>query len=635
MLDKLWNPSKNKTFNPSQDDLDIDFSYKEKYRNLVYYTQPFEEVFLNWDRAVIFSDMAKQQEHIKKEVEIYAKYEYFNKTLQEKILNQYKLFYYHNWYYYNKWKLNEFLTRDQNLTNTFITAQTPQTPQTAQTPQTTQKKQTLTVSTEAIRKITWYSPYVIPAWAKDWKTYYLEWQDKILQDKAPIILVDGSRQIWKSKTIAEKAVELSFLPNEDTLVGGFIKKTTDVIRNYILQYIQPFPENTFEHFKSEGYILNTKSWTKIYFRTLDNWAENVLGLTLHNIIVDEAQLIPTQVFEDVLEPTLATTNWRMILIWTPWRSAKGYYYDLIMDAKINIEHQWKKIAVTSPTNPDVSYYQIDYTQNPLISPRLRKKIEANLNKASTQRQYLCRWDAWEDQLFRPEIINEYPTLSQDGYFVITFDPARKWTDRSAYSVSYTFNWVIYILISGFVPKVHKSKWSKQIQFYTKWLIKQFEHFEKLTFGVDLRGIWEWFSEAWMNHYKNPEIKSQSLIEITYTTWNAQSIKWLDWKVSKTLLISNAIDYMDEGTVKVLKVANKDLIEEMQFCYEDEDRKGFIAMKSTYKDDIVNTMLTNIFIIHIRKFIKRSSIISTPDKSEFSEWNNEFAAKKTQRINSIW
>jgi len=151
----------------------------------------------------------------------------------------------------------------------------------------------------------------------------------------------------------------------------------------------------------------------------------------------------------------------------------------------------------------------------------------------------------------------------------------------------------------------------------------------------LRGIWEWFSEAWMNHYKNPEIKSQSLIEITYTTWNAQSIKWLDWKVSKTLLISNAIDYMDEGTVKVLKVANKDLIEEMQFCYEDEDRKGFIAMKSTYKDDIVNTMLTNIFIIHIRKFIKRSSIISTPDKSEFSEWNNEFAAKKTQRINSIW
>ena len=50
------------------------------------------------------------------------------------------------------------------------------------------------------------------------------------------------------------------------------------------------------------------SSTKIYFRTLGDGAQNVLGLTLYNIIIDEAQLVDEQVFEDALLPTLTTTG---------------------------------------------------------------------------------------------------------------------------------------------------------------------------------------------------------------------------------------------------------------------------------------------------------------------------------------
>lgn len=624
MLDKTWKIW-DWYFNPQQnsDEL-LPEAEKKKYKNLLYYTLPFEMHFENVDNAVIFKDMASQQDYIKKEIALYVKYEYFNNPISEKIIDQYNNFYFYKWYFYKIDELKLWLVQKSWHNNTFIRANPDHY---AQENIPWQKK--LVISREAIRKISWYSPRVVPAWSESWTKVYIEWQDVILQDESPIILVDWSRQIWKSLTIAEKAVELSFLPNEDTLVWAFIKKTTDVIRNYMLRHIKKFPEWTFEHFKSEGYILNTKSWTKIYFRTLDNWAENVLWLTLRNIIVDEAQLIDYEVFEDALEPTLATTNGKMILIWTPWRSAKWYYYDLIMEAKRWIEVSWIKIAVKCETNPDLSYYQIDYTQNPLLAPRLKEKIINNLHKASTQRQYCCNWNSWEDQLFQPDLISEYPTLSDDWYFVITFDPARKWTDRSAYCVFYVFNWIAKVIISWFVPKEHKWQWSKQISFYAKWLIKNFGKYKNVVYWVDLRWIWEWFNEAWNNHFK-AEQNSKSLIEITYTTWNTETIKWLNWTVSKTKLISNATDHIDEWLVKVLKVSNKDLLEEFQFLYEDEDNKWFVAMKSTYKDDISNAFLTGLYVIKTRWYLKRTSKIEADEN--FDDWGQDFVPKNKKKKN---
>ena len=635
MLNKLWKVW-DWTFNPAQPKEELHpEAIAQKYKNLSYFTLPFEQEFDNVDNAVIFKDMTAQQDHIRKEIALYVKYEFFNKSIADKMIHQYNHFYFYKWHYYKIDELKLWLTQKSWFDNTFIRAEKPDFTQ--ELPKKGRpKKKVLTISREAIRNITWYSPWVVPAWSETWTPVYIKWQDVILQDESPIILVDWSRQIWKSHTIAEKAVELSFLPNEDTLVGWFIKKTTDIIRNYMLKHIKWFPEGTFEHYKSEGYILNTKSWTRIYFRTLDNGAENVLWLTLKNIIIDEAQLVETEVFEDVLEPTLATTNGKMILIWTPWRAAKWYYYDLIMEAKRWIEVSWIKIAVKCETNEDLSYYQIDYTQNPLLAPRLRKKVMANLWKASVQRQYCCNWNSWEDQLFNPETISEYPQLNNDWYFIITFDPARKWTDRSAYCVWYVYNWIAYVLMSGFVPKAHKGQWSKQIKFYWKWLIKQFYKFKNVAYGVDLRGIWEWFNEAWKNYFKSPE-PNISLIEITYTTWDKETIKWLNWTISKTRLISNAVDHIDEGVVKVLKVANKDLLEEFQFLYEDEDNKWFIAMKSTYKDDIANAFITGLFIIKTRWYLKRMKSLEENNKNEFDEWSEDFAPKKkkNKRWWSVW
>lgn len=622
MLQTEWLLS-NGTFNPRQDQETLLYeAVKRTYKNLKYYTLPFEVFFENIDESIIYNDIEKQKIHIQKELTIFTKHWYFNKVQQEKIGDIYENFYYYEGYFFKTDELSLWLNSQKGSANTFIKAVAPEYDE--EIVHNEKKQQVITISREAIRKITQYSPYVVPKWGT--KQVYIEWQDVILQDDSAIILVDGSRQIWKSLTIAEKAVELSFIPNEDTLVWAFIKKTTDVIRNYILRHIRKFDEWVFVHYKSEWYILNTKSGTKIYFRTLDNGAQNVLGLTLKNIIVDEAQLIDTEVFEDVLEPTISTTDGRMILIGTPWFSAKGYYYDLIMECKRWIEKQGIKIAVKCESNPDLSYYQIDITQNPLIAPRLRAKVMANQDKASVQRQYFCNWNSGQDRLFKPKEIYQYPTLTNSGYFVITFDPARSGTDRSAYTVSYTCNSNIYIILSGFIPKEHKKQWSRQINFYAKWIIKSFSHYKNLSFWVDLRGLGEWFHEAFTNYFRDKE--RYSIIKISYTSGDAENITGLDWKVSKTRLITNATDLIDEWIISVISSINKDLLEEFNFIYEDEDRRGNIGMKSAYKDDITNSFLTNMFIVKKRGFLKRSVLDIWEKKEDFWEWSKTFTENTT-------
>lgn len=645
MLNKNWLPQ-DRTFNPHVTPKNPPNSYRvEKFKNLAYHTCDYEHLFSNIDTAIVMKDMVDQQNFVTKESSLYLKYNFINKRGFELIWEIYENFYYKDWFFFKKDDLKHFLIRSNKKESTFIHSSPappplqsplPPTKPNSSTTQTTSPLYNLTdnenkdkqvyVSREAIRNITGYSSRVVPKWSN--KEVYIEWQDALLEDDSDEIIIDGSRQIGKSFTIAEKAIELSFIPWEDTLVGWFIKKTTDVIRNYFLRHTRWFDKWIFIHYKSEWYILNTESGTKIYFRTLDNWAENVLGLTLKNIIIDEAQLIQYSVFEDVLEPTLATTDGRMILIGTPGMTARWYYYDKIMQCKkwIEASSSKKKIAVKSDQMPWVSYYQIDITQNPLISPKKREKIMATRNKASTQRQYFCNWNSGQDTLFSPKLCKVFPTISTEGYITVTFDPARKWSDRSAFAISFTIDNKCYFILSGFVPKEHKKQWGDQIKYYNDKILQSFLKHGKLLFWVDLRGIWEWFVEAFKTFYKDDR---KTLIQITYTSWYTETIKGMEWTTSKSKLIENAVEMTDSKLVEVVEETNKDLMEEFMFLYEDEDRYGRMGMKSWFKDDISNAYITNLYIVKNRKLLQKSNIQSKEKTSQeiMKEWNAPFTPPK--------
>jgi len=396
---------------------DVDGVYEEAtIDNLTYLTNSIPETFQNLDSHLLNTLFEEQKEAATQEAKIFLKYNLLTKSTYEKTLKQYNQYYFHtNGLTYPKQLIKEFITLENLQDETFIQQPTKQQPTQQQTPlpQTKQQQtplQQYEISRQAIRNVTGYTHSPIPQWS--YKPPYntpqyqrptnIKWQYALLEDQSDTIVVNWSRQMWKSFTIAERAIEESFLPENDTLVGAFLVKTTNVIRNYILKLTKKFPDWTFIHYKSEWYILNTQSNTVIHFRTLADGAENVLWLTLYNIIVDEAQLIDDTVFDDALLPTLTTTGWRLIMIGTPWKKQKGYYFKKMIEAKKQLEDP------TTNKYEKISLYEVTIEKNPLVHPKIRKRIMDKRDEPAIQRQYFCSWSANTDQLFKPKIITQLP-----------------------------------------------------------------------------------------------------------------------------------------------------------------------------------------------------------------------------------
>ena len=653
MLIKNYYPSTEKTLNYKSVPKYEKDAYDQKFRNLKYKTRPIPNVFENLDPLTLNNLIWEQQKAVKEEAKIFLKYNFLTQTTYEKTLEQYKNFFFYEDYAYPIQLLKDFTVKDHNRDQTFLEhPELNEPPQPKWNPHLIEpQKQILKISRQAIRNITGYTPSPIPLWSykspyntpEFQKPTFIKWQSDLLEDQADVIVVNWSRQIWKSHTIAERAIEESFIPENDTLVWAFLVKTTNVIRNYILKLTRKFPEGTFVHYKSEGYIINTRSNTRVYFRTLADDAQNVLGLTLHNIIIDEAQLVDEDVFENALLPTLTTTWWRLILIWTPGKKQKGYYFKRMIEAK-----KQKEDPTINPYEK-ISLYEVTIEKNPLVHPRTRKRIMAKKHEPAIQRQYFCSWNSWVDNLFQPKYINSIHDLLDPNnkkhynlgwYLVLWIDPARL-ADRSGYALNYVLNWKVTTIISWEVPMQYKKKWELQASFYKKMIEKiqaqinphknkkQEKHFMTV---MDVTWVWDWVAELFDTYWVKINVK------IRYWTWFNPSYEGIDWQIPKPTLINNALDFISEEVYEVLEPTNKLFKEELEYIYEDQLRNGQIAMTSTYFDDIClswDTLVTTLFGEKKIKNIKIWEKVLTPFwfRKVTASWQTWI--KETIKINLKW
>lgn len=567
MLIKNYQPTIHKKLNNKDLCLWCEGCITKIFKNLEYNTTSLN-IFENLKEKDIFLMIEEQEKFVKEQADTMLQYNFLSLNNYKKTIEQYKYFFFYEKHAYFKEDIKNFLANEIKLDKTYI--------------QSPENKKVTWISREAIRNLTWYTYNPVPAWDNiERKKVYVKWQHNVLEDDSRIILVVGSRQIWKSFVIAEKGVECSFLPNNDTLVWWFTTETTNVIRNYVLKFIQKFPSWTFEHFKSERYVINLKTGTKLYFRTLWDDAQTILWKTLKRVIVDESQLVDEYVFEEVLKPTLSTTWWQLILIWTPWRKKSWYFYKKIIEFK-----RWLL--------KNASLYEVDITKNPFIHPEEREEVMSNRFDPRIRRQYFCEWNDWWESLFVFDKEMEFPVFNLDWFFVLGIDPARK-NDRSWYSLIYIYNWKATIILSWFVPDTYKKDWGLQA-LYFKDIIKKYEKYKNFYTVIDVSWVWDWvakiFLDAWI----------KILGKIRYTSWNSESVSGIDYKVCKTILINNALDMISEKHIALFESTNKDLLEEIEFITETEAWLWQIAFKSDFFDDITNATLIAIYFISKRRLL---------------------------------
>ena len=551
---------------------------------------------------------------MEKELVVLLKYGLISKAEADRTQKQYRQLYFHEGYVYLKdslieqsevdrrvdvvvkkrrFELPELMTDDEEMEE----------PEEIIRPKA--KDWVVWISKSAIRSVTWYSYNVRTAW----NNYPVEitWQKELIDATENIIVVDGSRQGWKSLTIAEKVIEESFIPWKDILIAAFLQETTESIWEYMLDFIERFDDNTFTIKERKRYIQNNESGVRIHFRTLKDWAKGIRWKTLRMIVVDEAMLVPTNIFKSVLLPTQTTIkNPILILLWTASENTSCYMYKTITAIKKSTiyNNKWQKTA---------RHIRFSILENPLVSPIMKQEILDDQESPDTQREYFNRWGKLDDSLFQPKrtslstITDEF---SPQAHILLAIDPARK-KDRSAYSVIHCLNWKAIIVESWEVPPAYKTDWSLQAKFFLN-LTARYKNYKSFSATIDCTGVWDWVTHIFRQHWLNIQDT------VRYTAWDTESIQSEgNYVIGKSLLINNTIDMMTENTLIIPYEINNLLLEELEFIQMSETRWGKIAFRSDYYDDITNSMMIGLYIARKRRFINRISI-DTVNQTTFDD-----------------
>lgn len=592
------------------------------------------------DMEQLFDD---QFNHVKKQAKLFEEYGLMNKESASITINQYKDLYVHQpqtqnststtttpTYVIHKWQLLDYLAKLHNKTTTYLSSLKPNEDTNKSIKHDTKGNpplQTKQISIQAIRDITGFStsPFVHILNRR----IEIRWQEELLNLAHDLsnreIIVDGSRQMGKSKSTAQLLVESSFLPNFHQLVAAPLQELTNLIKNYIQDYTNYFDESTFIKKSKENYILNTFSGSRIHFKTLKDEGMRTLGLTLSRVIVDEWQLVDIPTVIDGLKPTMSTTSGQLIILGTAIADTSSYMYSSIMESK-----KW---------NDKIKVITVSLNENPVIPDDERQDILSALDNPtkapSIMRQYFNKWGGDETALFIPNVIESYEYIPT-ATLIIANDPARKW-DRSAFSINQVSHGKVITIRSWYIPDSHKSDWTMQRAYMSQLKNEYSTKYKKIITVMDVSGVGDGavsiFEQGWYTvNYR-----------IRYTAGDSFTIgDNNEIRVGKSALINNALDLIGEWIHQMYWPETVTLREEIDHIEVDFDKLGKVKMKSQYFDDESNAMMIAMFIstnlwVHLRPDTQseRTSISAFKKELEAYYWKTNSRPNRSANNSFYW
>ena len=548
----------------------------------------------------------QQLSFVEEALPLQLEYELITKLSAKETLNQYQHLYIQDQLVFDKQLLIKYL--NQLHSQHTITEQTKPTAEPFVENQIDDEPRTIKpthhlykISRQAIRDITRYTYTPIPPFATPPVPTYIHWQYLALRSKADRLIINGSRQMGKSLILAELLTEESFT-GIDILVAWPQQDTTDIIKNYMLQHTQNFPDGTFVYKERKKYIENTISGSRIHFRTLEDGGKNIRGLTVSLTVIDEAQLASRKVIEEVVEPTMTTTGGRLILIGTALEDLSSYMYYVIE----SVLHQTRDFNTPNTFSAEVITVSAD--ENPMIHPRVRQNLISKRHLPSIKREYYNHWGKLDDSLFNPTIIlpheiDRYIPLEHYPYAqaILWIDPART-SDRSAYSITITYKQKTLTIESWFVPNNYKNNWKEQATFFVaiQARIKALFPHHPLLIVLDKT----WVGDAVAPIFQDQGLCITHLIHYTAGT----SINEEDFsrpkviRLGKSELINNYLNFSSSQEYAILKTENEPLINEIRHIQLTETSQWNMAIRSkdSYYDDVTNATMTSAFIIRHEK-----------------------------------
>jgi hypothetical protein len=226
------------------------------------------------------------------------------------------------------------------------------------------------------------------------------WQETVLKSDDPRIILNCSRQVGKSQTVAVKALH----------IGLYEPKSLILLLSRSLRQSAELARKVFDCYETSGRTVPPEAETKLALE-LSN-GSRILALPggdegalrgfsgVRCLIIDEASRCPDALWV-ALRPMIAVSGGSIILLSTPF-GKRGFFYRVWSQSQ-----RWLKIQVTA-------------TQCPRLSPEFLAEEFLELGPRWYAQEYGCQFVEAIGQVFSDEAIDaafrdDLPPLFDEGH----------------------------------------------------------------------------------------------------------------------------------------------------------------------------------------------------------------------------
>jgi hypothetical protein len=217
-------------------------------------------------------------------------------------------------------------------------------------------------------------------------------QVEILTTAAPRVAILWARQAGKTASVSCRSAHLAQSRREATVVicAGRVDQSKHLLR-------------ACRRFSGRGATATgTATELTIRYPATDSRilvvpaSDTARGLTADLVVVEEASVVPDEIFHSVLLLMVSVTHGQVIILGTPGSEA-GFFFDIWSaaprwDPAKPTEHGWLKSLRTWEDCPRIDPWTVDELRR--SQPR------------AYRREYCCEWAGADDAIFAPEIVRE-------------------------------------------------------------------------------------------------------------------------------------------------------------------------------------------------------------------------------------
>ena len=120
-------------------------------------------------------------------------------------------------------------------------------------------------------------------------------------------------------------------------------QTKDTAWDYYKMYLKPLAQKGFVVFNETDLSIKFKNGARINLYSYEN-LDNIRGLYLDHVVLDEFQLAPLETFDKIIRPMLSDRNGKAIITGTP--AGKNQLYDFYKRGEDDEYEEWTGILKT-------------------------------------------------------------------------------------------------------------------------------------------------------------------------------------------------------------------------------------------------------------------------------------------------